>query len=336
MTKDGILWFIVLAVIIPLATSGEKTGDPLTNSAANRAEALCKRLASDPPNTNLLASLKSVMFDAEPRDAQPRYIAAYSLGELLAGDSEEARVGRDYLAKSFPFSEFIKFLTMDTLGGPCPDCDGRGVTHQTCTLCKGSGKCANCGGSGRIRHHFSGDVRRCGMCSGSGKCRNCGGSGRISNSCAHCCGTGTIMSVPRARQVYLCILRGENIPPVNNKAAVDSRHATDAPGRRSNRIFAHDVAIAYSENEIAADEKYLNKVVTVVGIAMKIGKNLGGGAYVLVGRGEYYLYCSFGDSQKKHVAKLKIWDKEVIVQGTCKGKGLLGQVYLEDCVFQSY
>lgn len=50
-----------------------------------------------------------------------------------------------------------------------------------CMFCQGSGKCSECGGSGRVRNWVSGTreyvVQNCRSCSSTGQCFWCGGSG---------------------------------------------------------------------------------------------------------------------------------------------------------------
>lgn len=61
--------------------------------------------------------------------------------------------------------------------GKCTQCGGAGQTlsrsygqlrSTTCAFCRGSGRCAPCGGLGKLR---------CGICIGTGNCLTCGGSG---------------------------------------------------------------------------------------------------------------------------------------------------------------
>jgi DnaJ-class molecular chaperone len=51
----------------------------------------------------------------------------------------------------------------------------------TCTVCKGSGKCTRCNGTGIIYVGFlSKREQLCNKCNGIGQCKKCNGSGEIS------------------------------------------------------------------------------------------------------------------------------------------------------------
>ncbi len=79
----------------------------------------------------------------------------------------------------------------------CPFCTPK---PGSCDICKGSGKCAYCDGTGRFtvstKNYAEKDVAPtsykivCPYCHGSGKCSLCGGSGK----CARCKGTGKAQS----------------------------------------------------------------------------------------------------------------------------------------------
>jgi hypothetical protein len=45
----------------------------------------------------------------------------------------------------------------------------------TCTVCDGSGKCVDCGGTGKPT---ASKLDACYSCGGSGKCHNCQGTGK--------------------------------------------------------------------------------------------------------------------------------------------------------------
>jgi hypothetical protein len=62
--------------------------------------------------------------------------------------------------------------------------DDKGLSTSTpCPFCKGSGRCANCDGSGcrLVRKGFLGLLHEadCRACEGSGECQLCHGSARV-------------------------------------------------------------------------------------------------------------------------------------------------------------
>lgn len=89
--------------------------------------------------------------------------------------------------------------------GICHWCDGSGrrANGRQCTSCHGSGKCSNCNGTGakELIMVNGREYVRCSSCSGSGVCSSCGGTGRgdsisfsgsaYQTNCFTCNGSGT-------------------------------------------------------------------------------------------------------------------------------------------------
>lgn len=65
----------------------------------------------------------------------------------------------------------------------CPRCNGTKTLVEECPLCKGTGECAGCSGTGRdpsrpaVRHT---------LCRGTGRCPKCGGTGKLKSPCPAC------------------------------------------------------------------------------------------------------------------------------------------------------
>ena len=51
------------------------------------------------------------------------------------------------------------------------------MTREVCIACHGTGKCADCDGSG-INTHWNQREPKCRSCAGSGTCSDCQGTGR--------------------------------------------------------------------------------------------------------------------------------------------------------------
>lgn len=50
-------------------------------------------------------------------------------------------------------------------------------TQNPCGVCSSSGRCYNCGGTGKSPNHAPGIDANCGACGGTGLCATCGGRG---------------------------------------------------------------------------------------------------------------------------------------------------------------
>lgn len=51
---------------------------------------------------------------------------------------------------------------------------------STCRGCNGSGRCQQCGGTGRkTNNHIGGGTYSCSLCHGTGRCQSCAGTGKI-------------------------------------------------------------------------------------------------------------------------------------------------------------
>ena len=89
----------------------------------------------------------------------------------------------------------------------------------------------------------------------------------------------------------------------------------------------------YESNEVAADEKYKNKILEVTGTIEDISVVLGQ-IFIDLKTGEYELtsiHCSFSDTHKSKIAKLRK-GQSVTVKGRCTGMLLNLGITLEKCV----
>lgn len=90
----------------------------------------------------------------------------------------------------------------------------------------------------------------------------------------------------------------------------------------------------YKANEVAADEKYKNRLLVVTGSVASIGKDIMDNPYVTLSSGEQYdfrsVQCTFDDDHIAKASKLKKGMK-ISVTGTCKG--LMGNVHIKEATF---
>lgn len=63
---------------------------------------------------------------------------------------------------------------------PAEQFQSRNYIEMQCNVCRGSGKCTRCKGSGYSHTNlYTGKKEVCSTCSGSGLCYKCGGSGKV-------------------------------------------------------------------------------------------------------------------------------------------------------------
>lgn len=107
------------------------------------------------------------------------------------------------------------------------------------------------------------------------------------------------------------------------------------PDNLSNPIqtSADDLISDYKENELAADEKFLNKSVLVTGVVSDIADVYGSLSVDMSSSRDFEFLsvkCSFDKSEKKALSKLKT-NKKATLQGTVRGKTANLFVELDNC-----
>ena len=97
---------------------------------------------------------------------------------------------------------------------------------------------------------------------------------------------------------------------------------TPTPTTQVIEVRAAQLYAEYKANEIAADQKYKDKMLKVTGVVSTIGKDILGSPYVvLTGGGEYEVWgvqCTFSSAYEPQLAKLTK-GQQVSVTGKCKG-----------------
>lgn len=101
-------------------------------------------------------------------------------------------------------------------------------------------------------------------------------------------------------------------------------------------ITAKEMLQEYDDNEVKADKKYCDKLVTVTGKVNDVGKDVLDDVYVSVGTGNEYefptIQCYFSDERElEKVSDLKKGD-EITLTGTCDGLSM--NVLLKDCILK--
>ena len=84
-------------------------------------------------------------------------------------------------------------------------------------------------------------------------------------------------------------------------------------------LSADQLYAEYNANEVAADDKYKGKKVTVSGTVQQIANDIFGHPYVSIGSDLVGVQCSFPDSRKSSVMRLTK-GQQVTIKGTVEGK----------------
>ena len=96
-------------------------------------------------------------------------------------------------------------------------------------------------------------------------------------------------------------------------------------------VTASDLYREYRSNEVAADEKYKGKILTVTGTVESVGKDIADTPYVAIKAGDVIgsVQCMFSEQYSSDLASLHKGD-EVKIRGKCDGK--FGNVILRGCI----
>ena len=97
-------------------------------------------------------------------------------------------------------------------------------------------------------------------------------------------------------------------------------------------VTAVELYSAYEANELAADQKYEDRVIQVTGIIDDIGEDIMGDAYItLVGdeSGWHSVQCYFPHNERRSLSSLRK-GQSVRVKGVCDGKTIMN-VLVKGC-----
>lgn len=99
-------------------------------------------------------------------------------------------------------------------------------------------------------------------------------------------------------------------------------------------VTAKQLFADYEANEIAADQKYKDKVVIVTGTVNDISKDIADDIYVTVKGDEMMgdIQCYFSKDHTNDAAQLKK-EQKISIKGNCEGKSMLN-VLLRGCTVQ--
>jgi hypothetical protein len=127
--------------------------------------------------------------DADPESSQYA-LALGVLQSLLIGDLNNAK--RLILIVEETGVE-VQGVDRDSLFVVCGTCNGEGQVELDCAVCKGTGKCVKCGGTGERDSTIGKGSVHCTTCRGTGECPECGGAGSTVSACKVCRGRGKLL-----------------------------------------------------------------------------------------------------------------------------------------------
>ena len=158
--------------------------------------------AKEDPKVQDIQALNAQFFQAQDPEVKSFLVRLISLG-FLATDPNSFRRFKITVENKYPDEGYFDFLD-DEFPAICSTCKGEG--GDPCNKCKGDGKCTNikCE-NGKIRYESFDEkieVKECFICRGSGICKMCSGSGVSDNSCKTCGGSGRKGSKTRAAILY--------------------------------------------------------------------------------------------------------------------------------------
>lgn len=143
---------------------------------------------------------------------------------------------------------------------------------------------------------------------------------------------GSIVSEPQStRQAS----RSQETRPAPVETAKPEKPTpTPTPAEVPIKISAIKLSEEYNENQVAADQKYKNKLVEISGVIQSIGTDIGGTPYIVLKGREFSLFgvqCMFDKSQ---IDKLAALNKEQSITIICRVSGeIVGNIILRNCHF---
>lgn len=98
------------------------------------------------------------------------------------------------------------------------------------------------------------------------------------------------------------------------------------------KVSARELSQAYKDNKVAADAKYKDKVVEMIGIVDNIGKDILDTPYVILGGSTASIFgiqCMFSKANEPQLATLSK-GQSITLKGRVDGE-LIGNVVVRDC-----
>ncbi len=191
------------------------TPDEADDTVMLESDRICRDLLRTPDDPVLLTRLRNEIGTIANEEKRIRLMAAYGLGVLRIGRTEEARKVHAYLQRHYPAHRFTAMLSPERTMRDCAACSGQGSVQAACPVCKGDVACTGCEGTGQRKLTALDGASRtvaCGRCAGSGKCRRCKGEGRIESVCPTCRGTRKSLAEAAVERNYRALLAGDALP----------------------------------------------------------------------------------------------------------------------------
>lgn len=175
---------------------------PESVSYEERVHQAFEALQKDPASSIDLEALRRMAMDdglEKDPDLRACAYAAYTISVAMAGDNPGYLRLFETFSTTYTNHVMVAQINPQALTGACPQCHGQNIRTVRCLVCKNSGKCAKCFGSGKVNAKpgmsktptslGAMGVQRvpCDSCEGSGKCPACVAT-RV--SCPTCANSG--------------------------------------------------------------------------------------------------------------------------------------------------
>lgn len=171
---------------------------------------LIEKIVEYPNDGGLFVKLKKAIVKETNPELRNQGLAVYALGTILRGEMRAGGSARRLLLKKFPDSKYSQALSRERLGRVCEVCDGEGRIERECPVCKGSGKCQMCDGTGTVSRKLTEDEdARCPKCGGTGDCSECDGQRKAYRSCHKCSGRGFVLDKRKVEKCYKSVLQAK-------------------------------------------------------------------------------------------------------------------------------
>ncbi len=109
---------------------------------------------------------------------------------LVSGNREKAK---RYLLIIEERDYKIDAVKLERIFDTCVKCAGKGEYEQDCLVCKGSGECLECEGSGLNKKGMGKKNTDCKVCEGESECTECEGEKSMIRICSNCRGRGQVL-----------------------------------------------------------------------------------------------------------------------------------------------
>ena len=196
---------VITTLLALLIVSGVSAQGKIDQTFISNGQSLLEDIKSVKAYKKFVAMYKAL----ETGEVQEKLTAVGILGARLHKLKEEYVFFTNFLKKHYPDSPIVEAVNLKNLSDACATCQGEATSAAACKKCKGKQACSNAScvdgkvsGYDRVQGRFVAVQRDCIICKGSGQCNTCEGSGEVLGACIPCRKTGYVYSTTKALEVY--------------------------------------------------------------------------------------------------------------------------------------